>query len=200
MIEDVRKMVFDMIEFTWPMIAISVVILISLRISHLIKNKQKFIFYKEMLMLIFIVYILCLFQIVTFQDVSWSGSNFIPLKEMLRYEFGSRHFYRNVFGNMLLFMPYGFFASFYLKIKKPLPAMLLVLIASSAIEVTQLIIGRVFDIDDIILNILGGTIGFLIYHIIDKIEDRLPAKLKKDWIFNVAAIILLIGVGCVMFI
>ena len=72
------------INFTWPMIIISMVIIISFRITYLIKNKQRLILYKELPMLICIVYILCLFQVVTFQDdVSWASNNFIPLKEIL---------------------------------------------------------------------------------------------------------------------
>ena len=45
-------------ETTWPSIAITLVAVISLRITYLIKNKHKFILYEELLALIFIVYLL----------------------------------------------------------------------------------------------------------------------------------------------
>ena len=102
----------------WPMLLIMTVILSSLRISYVIKNKQKFVLYREILKLGFVVYIISLFYVVTFQDVSWSTSNFIPFKEMLRYKFFSDLFFKNVVGNMIMFMPYGFFISYFLKLDK----------------------------------------------------------------------------------
>ena len=51
----------DVLSITWPMLFISLVILVSLRISYLIKHKEEFILYKEVFLLIFILYILCLF-------------------------------------------------------------------------------------------------------------------------------------------
>ena len=66
-----------------------------------------------------IIYILCLFQIVTVQDtVYWSTNNFIPFKEIFRYEFGSKVFIHNIIGNIILFIPFGFFVSSILKTKK----------------------------------------------------------------------------------
>ncbi len=70
MIDNVRRMFMTMIKTSWPMVLISVVILISLRITYLIKNKKKFVLYEEIFLLFFVMYILCLFQVVTFQDVS----------------------------------------------------------------------------------------------------------------------------------
>lgn len=200
MIENVRHMFKLMIKTSWPIVAISVVILVSLRIAYLIKNKKEFVFHRELLLLFFVVYILCLFQVVTFQDVSWSGSNFIPFREILRYKVGSKLFFRNIFGNVLLFMPYGFFASYYLKTRKPWVAFILVLIASLSIEVTQLIIGRVFDVDDILLNLIGGLLGFYVYYILDWLEEHAPKFLKKDWIISIIAIIFLIIIGVVLFV
>lgn len=175
----IRNTVLDIFGETWPTIVISMVIIISMRVLYLIKNKKPIIIYKELLALMFIIYVLCLFYVVTFQDVSWSTSNFTPLKEMFRYEFGSRLFIKNVIGNMLLFMPYGFFAAYYLKLKKPYSIIGLSLLVSVTIETTQLLIGRVFDIDDIILNICGGVFGFYIYLLLDKVNKKLPAVLKS---------------------
>ncbi len=187
----IRNTVLDIFGETWPAIVISMVIIISMRALYLIKNKKPIIIYKELLALMFIIYVLCLFYVVTFQDVSWSTSNFTPLKEMFRYEFGSRLFIKNVIGNMLLFMPYGFFAAYYLKLKKPYWIIGLSLLVSVTIETTQLLIGRVFDIDDIILNIFGGVFGFYIYLLLDKINKKLPAVLKKPIIYNIIMICLL---------
>lgn len=181
----IRQSIIEILGQTWPTILISSVIAISMRLVYLIKNKQKIIFYKELLALIFIIYVLCLFYVVTFGDVSWSNSNFIPFKEMFRYSFGSNLFIKNVLGNIIMFIPYGFFISYYLKLKKPLSAFLLILLVSASIETTQLLIGRVFDIDDITLNVIGGMLGFLIYKLIDLINDHLPPVLKNPIVYNI---------------
>lgn len=189
------KTLQDLVNFTWPMVFISSVIIVSLRISYILKYKkeEKFVFYKELLMLSFVIYIMCLFQVVTFQDdVSWSTNNFIPFKEILRYNIGSRLFFKNVLGNMLMFLPYGFFASYLLHNKKLKLSVVLTLIASFSIEFVQLMIGRVFDVDDILLNLLGGCLGFTIYYFVDKLWEKIPKILRKEWVLNTVALIILI--------
>jgi glycopeptide antibiotics resistance protein len=52
-------------------------------------------------------------------------------------------------------------------------------------------IGRVFDIDDIILNVIGGLIGYLIYTLINSIGDRLPKIFRSNWFLNLISILLL---------
>ncbi len=182
------------VNFTWPMVLISSIIIISFRIAYLLKNHVKFVLYQDLLMLCFIIYVLCLFQVVTFQDtVSWSSNNFIPFREIFRYAFGSRLFVKNVVGNMLLFLPFGFFVSYYLKCKKVWLPLILTLIASISIETVQMVIGRVFDIDDILLNLFGGCLGFLCYYVLSKIGEKLPSVLKSEMFLNIIAIVLLIG-------
>lgn len=181
------------LNMTWPMILISVVVLSSLRLSYLLKSKENFCLYKELLNLFFVVYILCLFQVVTFQDVSSFGTNnFIPFKEILRYNFGSRLFIKNIIGNVVMFIPYGFFISYYGKSNKWKGALLLVLIASTVIECTQLAIGRVFDVDDILLNVVGGMLGYLIYKLLNKTANILPKVFKSAIFLDIVTIILFI--------
>ncbi len=182
------------IDITWPMVLISCVVIVSLRVSYLIKNHEKFVIYKELLSLSFLIYIMCLFQVVTFQDdTTWSSNNFIPFKEIMRYNMGSRLFFKNVIGNMVMFLPYGFFVSYYLDNKKLSLTFTLTLITSVAIETVQLIIGRIFDIDDIILNVIGGTLGFYIYHIFDMIGNKFSKVLKNEWFLNILSILVLAG-------
>lgn len=187
-----REIIINIFKNSWPMIIILTTILATIRITYLVKNKQKFIFYKEILGLGFLIYILCLFYVVTFQDVSWSTSNFIPFKEMFRYRIFSPLFYKNVIGNMIMFMPYGFFITYFLKLEKTRSASLLILIASTTIECTQLAIGRVFDIDDIILNVIGGLIGFYIAKTIFNIKEKLPSMLKNQAFYNIIVVIILL--------
>ena len=180
-----KNSIVSIFEEVWPMLLICSIIAVQLRAVYLYKNKKPLILYKELLYLISIIYIMCLFYVVTFQDVSWSTSNFTLFKEMFRYEFGTKLFFHNVIGNMLMFIPFGFLISYFLKLEKPYSIIILSFITSVTIEVTQLLIGRVFDIDDIILNVIGGLIGFLLFYILGKIEKHLPNWLKKGWIYSI---------------
>ena len=187
-----KNSMVSIFEEVWPMLLICSIIAIQLRAVYLCKNKKPLILYKELLYLISIIYIMCLFYVVTFQDVSWSTSNFTLFKEMFRYEFGTKLFFHNVIGNMLMFIPFGFLISYFLKLEKPYSIIILSFITSVTIEVTQLLIGRVFDIDDIILNVIGGLIGFLLFYILGKIEKHLPNWLKKGWIYSIIMVILIV--------
>ena len=92
---------------------------------------------------------------------------------------------------MLLFIPYGFFASYYIKPKKGLVIFFLTVLTSLLIEVTQAKIGRVFDVDDIILNLCGGITGYFIFRTLDFIKLNVPKILKKGWILNIIIIVLI---------
>lgn len=190
-----RQAIIEIFHDIWPMLFIFSVILISIRLTYLYVKKQKIIIYKELFNLFFILYILCLFHIVTFQDVNWSSSNFSPFKEIFRYQFGTRLFFKNVIGNIILFLPYGYFITRFIDSKKPIIVLLLIFISSLSIEITQFLIGRVFDIDDIILNIIGGLFGYLLYLLIDKIGQKLPKFLKTEWFYNIIFLVLIIICG-----
>ena len=177
---------------SWPMILICTTIVISMRMAYLVKNHKDLVIYKELLILLFIIYIMCLFYVVSFQDVSWSTSNFIPFKEITRYQIGSRLFFLNVIGNMLMFIPYGFFIGYALKTKKLIAPLIIGTITSITIEATQLQIGRVFDIDDIILNIIGVCIGFYLYRFLDGFKSKLPKFLRNHIVYNIVIITILI--------
>ncbi len=184
--------IVNILSNIWPMVVIFTVILSSLRLTYIKKYQEEFIFYKEILKLGFIIYIMSLFYVVTFQDVSWSTSNFIPFKEMFRYELGSVMFLKNVVGNMIMFMPYGFFISYFLKADKKSMIIYLSIIVSLTIETTQLMIGRVFDVDDIMLNILGGLIGFYAYQFVYMMKSHLPSSLKNNTFYNIVVVIFLL--------
>ena len=188
------------INVTLPMVFITVVVAVVLRLTYLIKNKEHITLYRELFTLTFIIYILCLFQVVTIQDtVSWSSNNFVPFKEILRYDIGSRLFFRNVLGNVILFVPFGYFVSYILKNEKIYLPVLITLITSLSIELVQLYIGRVFDVDDVILNLIGGVVGYYIYRLFVAIGDKLP-KFCKNEIFLDVLSVLLLGIVIYLFI
>ena len=163
----------EIVDFSWPMT----------------------VFYKEVFFLIFMVYVLSLFQVVTFEDptLGMMQNNLTPLKEIMRYEFGSRLFIKNVVGNFLMFVPYGLFVSILAKLDKWYQAVFLVAFASLTVEATQLLMGRVFDVDDIILNISGGVFGYFLYFLGIKLGDRFPKLLKNGVVLNLLTTSVLVG-------
>ena len=141
MLGPLNDTIHGVISMTWPVVFISVVIMVSTRLCYLINNNQKIVLYKELMMLIFAIYILCLFQVVTFQDDTyWASNNFIPFQEILRYNITSHLFWKNVIGNMLMFLPFGFFVSYYINVDKVHLPFMLVLVTSLAIEIVQMMI------------------------------------------------------------
>ena len=183
----------------YPMIIIFTIVIVSIRLMYLIVHKEKFVFYKEVLYLASLLYALLLFYVVTFQDVNYGTNNFVPFKEIFRYEFGSRVFIHNIIGNIILFIPFGYFVSRIMKTKSPFPTIIISLITSSVIEFTQLKIGRTFDVDDIILNLVGSFLGYSIYVIITSIESKLPSFFNTNLFKNITVILFVIGIIFIYF-
>ena len=75
----------------------------------------------------------------------------------------------NIIGNILLFLPLGMFLPYLFRAFNSIRNLILIcLLGSLTIELTQLILRqfgtyRTVDIDDIILNTIGGILGWLIY-------------------------------------
>lgn len=186
----------SVIKMSWPTLVIVMTIVVILRVTYIMtSDKRKFCLYEEIFELLFLAYLVLLFQLVTSQDLPGGGTNLMPFKEILRYEVGSKAFYQQVFGNILLFIPLGYFATSYCKIKGLGTITLVSLLSSLTIEVTQHYIGRTFDIDDIILNVIGGIVGFLLYTALNAIRNHMPKFLQRDWFFNLLSIIILIVLG-----
>lgn len=192
-----RESIKTVISSIWPSLLILITILFTIRFFSFVSNKKKIVFYKEILSLLFIIYLMCFFYILTFEDVDWSTANLIPFKEMFRFSLGSRMFFKNVFGNIILFLPYGFFLSYFVKLKKVKIITILSLFVSFIVEIIQYRIGRVFDVDDIILNVIGGIIGYYLYRVIDYLVNKTKIKERKELVCN--AITILIAIIAVIY-
>jgi glycopeptide antibiotics resistance protein len=129
---------------------------------------------------IFICYILLLIKILLLSRVSpleifnsqrtlFSSINLIPFHSIMEYIFGSSDTLRkfafgNVVGNIVIFIPLGIYLPLFKKDKRVLVNLLFIFIVSLFVEIIQGLLGiGVSDIDDIILNCLGGWIGILGY-------------------------------------
>lgn len=183
---------YTLLSDIWPIFLIFAVAIISIRISYIAENHEKFVLYKEFFSFVFIIYILLLFELVTNTDVQGYSNNFIPFREILRYDIGSKYFIWNVIGNVLLFTPYGFAISLYLKTKKSLRPFIICFITSLTIESVQMFIGRSFDIDDIILNCIGGLLGFLLYRLFVITKEHLPKFLRSETFYNILTVLIIV--------
>lgn len=191
----IQKTLENAFSENYPMIIIFTIVIITMRLVYLIVHKEKFVFYKEMFVFAFLLYSLLLFYVVTFQDVNYGTNNFIPFHEIFRYEFGSVYFLHNVLGNIILFIPFGYFVSHIMASKKPYAMFIISIITSVVIEFTQLKIGRTFDVDDIILNLIGAILGYIVYLLIDLLERKLPPVFSTNMAKNIFVIVMIVLVS-----
>ena len=170
----------------WPVLVIFIVTLVSMRFFYLRAHKEKGAFYKEFFGILSIVYLFLLFQLLTKVELNeGSGYNLVPFTEIFRYKVGSSLFIYNVVGNILAFVVFGLIVSMYIKPKTVMAPFLISLVVSSTVEFVQLNIGRSFDVDDIILNVLGCVIGYLLYIGLAAIHNHLPKALQKEGLINI---------------
>lgn len=195
----IPKIATKVIYELWPMLTLFIIVLITIRTVYLKTNNKPFVLYKELISLCFVIYALLLFELVTSTDFNSFSNNFIPFKEIFRYRMSSVLFYRNVIGNVILFLPFGFFVSYYCKLNKYYYNLLVIFITSFSIEIIQSMIGRSFDIDDIILNLIGGYLGYVIYVLSGKVLKYYSVKLRNNILLNVILFIVILILAYIIF-
>ena len=177
----------------WPQLTIFIVSLVAVRIFALKNSSKKISFHEEFLNLLFIVYILLLFELLTgTENNSGTGINLVPFSEIFRYQIGSKMFIYNTLGNILLFVPFGYFVTRYINGKSLYQIFVISFVTSLTVEILQVKLGRSFDVDDILLNVVGGIIGYFVYVALNAIRSHLPKFLQKDFIYNIICLIILV--------
>ncbi len=152
---------------------------------------------KIVFVLFLIAYALLLAKALLFKQVSplelfnadrmaRSGLNLTPFRTIAGYS----HFnywiaFMNIVGNVALFVPMGLYLQIFLKNKKILRSVALVCAVSVCVEAVQYLLGLgSADIDDVILNTLGGLLGVLIYRLLYAwLKDREKAKTAVTFLF-----------------
>lgn len=162
-----------------------------IRFIYLLLNKKRINIKKEILLLIFVSIItmilsqtiLCEFYINNGIHIKLGihNNNFIPFKIFydsyichIKYE-NYVYFTISLLGNIILFIPIGFFLPMIYDIKGKY-VILIGCLFSLFIELFQLILPRWTDIDDILLNTFGVLIGYLLYKLCVKIYNRIKSK------------------------
>ncbi len=143
----------------YGIIILSIFSYIFFKIISKLKYKNKINIKKEIIIILFIIYLLILFSVVTYPVNEYGKNNLNLFQELFRYRIGSNLFIQNIIGNIIMFIPFGMFLNEYFNIKK-ISLLFITIIYSLSIEIVQIFVGRVFDVDDIILNLLGSFIGW----------------------------------------
>lgn len=86
------------------------------------------------------------------------------------------NFYQNLFGNIILFIPFSLILITAFKLSKLKFIILWAILLSTTIEIIQYIFHVGFpDIDDLILNVTGAVIGFFLYKLFHTIRFYIAA-------------------------
>ena len=134
---------------------------------------------------LFVLYIFFLLYFLIFSD--WYGRtgvsreyqyNLVLFKEIKRFieyreELGAFAVFTNLFGNILIFMPFGFFISMASRARGFFMTLFYSFGLSLCVEVFQLLtkVGS-FDVDDLLLNTIGGVLGYILFSICNTIRRR----------------------------
>ena len=125
---------------------------------------------------LFVLYLFFLLYFLIFSD--WYGRtgvsgeyryNLVLFQEIKRFieyrkELGSFAVFTNLFGNILIFVPYGFFISMASRSRGFFMTFFYSLGLSMCVEIFQILtkVGS-FDVDDLLLNTLGGILGYILF-------------------------------------
>ncbi len=109
------------------------------------------------------------FELFSAERIITRPHNFIPLKSIFQY-LNSNNIWitlLNVAGNIVIFIPLGIYLQMFMKNKNILKCVALMFAISFGAEVLQYILGLgAADVDDIILNTIGGLLGIFTYRIV----------------------------------
>ena len=116
-----------------------------------------------------IIFATILFMPITFKPETHI-LNLIPFNLQ---EIGIEQFLIEKIPNIILFIPLGFFLPAVFKSnRKAYKTILIIFAITFGIEFFQYFIGRSSDIDDIITNLLGGIIGFIVFKLMNSLLGK----------------------------
>lgn len=170
------------------------ILYIIFRFLKLKKNNSDINYKREILYLIFICYIVGLFNLVlvpiNFWNIIWYNIfynfnenpfagifdfsyNFIPTiyKIIIGEYTPDRWVKAMIVGNFLMFIPMGIMLPLVFKNINKKNIFVIAILITLSIEILQPIVGRSFDIDDIIMNFIGSIIGYLAVTIFIKLKE-----------------------------
>lgn len=179
-----------------PITIVVGIVYVVFRLLSLKQNRCRIIWWSEVMRLLFVCYLtgLCslvilpanfflhFFDGVFFGWWEYMGAffslgeiNLVPtIVKCLNGEFALGGWMKEmIIGNVVMFMPFGFFIPFITEKLNRKNFFAIAIMVPLIVESIQLIVGRSFDVDDLICNFLGIIFGFLIAIGIKNGLDRL---------------------------
>lgn len=148
--------------------------------------------YREGALLLFDMFLAGLLVLVLTPPAGWAYSgpfqgtvNLIPIRESVRlFRFYLEHgmwtaIWVNFPGNILMFMPIGFFASLLSDRPRWWKGTLWTFVLSLFIETAQLFVCRGTDVDDLVLNTLGGLLGYGCFRLLERLSPEFIRQCAK---------------------
>jgi glycopeptide antibiotics resistance protein len=125
---------------------------------------------------LFATILLGLYDCITFRPAQQT-MNIIPFDWVREpWDMGISKMITQLISNIIMFVPIGFFIPIvFAKARSFLKTALWVFVFTFIIEAFQYFTGRSSDIDDIILNLLGGILGYAIFAVLSHCFQR------KNW-------------------
>ena len=155
----------------------------STRHARIIRTFGKVLF---VLYIVFLVYFLFLAEWYgrtgTGEDYRYNLELFREIRRFITYreQLGMFAVFANLFGNILIFVPYGFFISMAAERRGFFKTLFCSFGLSLCVELVQLVtrVGS-FDVDDILLNTIGGILGYILFAICNGIRRRYNVRREK---------------------
>ncbi len=158
---------------------------IGIRIAFIKHKKQAIVLLDELIKLLFVCYLTGLLSLVILPANFWlyffdgiffgwwnevgslfsyGGFNLVPsIVKVFSGELILGSWVKKMLvGNIAMFLPLGFFIPLVTKQFNRKKGFILAVIVPFMIEILQLVLGRSFDIDDLICNFIGISVGFII--------------------------------------
>lgn len=166
------------------------IILVSTPIYLLIRRPWRFKNKREPVLGVFVIYVVCLlgltlrgvytnpidmFHLAINRLHTGELINLTPFKTIFGFiDWGcTDDIWVNIVSNVVIFIPWGFLLPLlWEKFRNPMLLIPMCLGITVFIEIFQLFIYRNTDIDDVILNFLGGLIGAGIFFIFNKLRNK----------------------------
>lgn len=129
------------------------------------------------------LYVLALANLTVWPTPGSGPRNLVPFDTIWNYlttDYPARIRFRNIAGNVALLAPLGLLLALTTSWRLPRTAVAIVT-TSACIELLQLSVatGRSVDIDDVILNTIGGAIGFIAGLGVIRLLERIAPKALK---------------------
>ncbi len=141
--------------------------------------------------ILFVIYIVFIFYFLLISEVyGRTGEpgerhyNLVLFREIRRFwtyreQLGAFATLANLLGNVLVFVPFGFLMAMASKYRSFFNTIFYSFLLSLIVEATQLFLAvGSFDVDDLLLNTIGGVLGYLAFLVCNAIRRRYAKKRK----------------------